>query len=288
MNHADRRNSERIFSVDVEEYFHAENVLTSLSREKLGTLPSRVEVGTQKILDLLGRYGSKATFFVLGCVAKGKGRLIKEIMNAGHEIASHGYQHIPLYRHTRGSFEEDLGASVKILEDLTGQKCLGYRATSFSLSDETPWFFDILRKHGIVYDSSISFSFFRPTFKKAIENRGWFEISEGIIEFPVSFVKLGLFGIPLGGGYFRAYPNWLSRMGLQLSECSGRIPSMFYIHPWELDPGQPRFRISPVKYFRHYVNLGGTERKLEKLLATFRFSSVRDTIDRFQTKTYKQ
>ena len=191
-----------ILTIDVEEYYHAENILRSVPEDKIRSLPDRVGVGVNKILDLLEKTGNKATFFVLGCVAQKNRDLIKKIAAGGHEIASHGYFHIPLTMHTPESFDEDLGRSVKILSDITGQKILGYRATSFSLRENMAWFFDVLRKHGITYDSSIAKSLFRTTcnLQEGKCDIGHFEISKGITEFPVSHIKVGPISLPMGGG----------------------------------------------------------------------------------------
>lgn len=267
-------NYHRIFTVDVEEYYHAENILYSLQQEKIKSLPDRLNISLPRIIDLLDKNYSKGTFFVLGCVAEKNAELIKKIIASGHEIASHGFHHIPLSEHTPDTFEEDLNKSIKILSDISGQKIIGYRATSFSLCDTIPWFFDILRKHGIVYDSSIALSLFRETPCKTPQNQGYFEISKGILEFPVSFFNIGPFKIPLGGGYFRAYPYWLTKWGLNFAGQNTKAISLFYLHPWELDPGQPKFRLSPVKSLRHYLNLGATEKKLAKLLTDMKFNSI--------------
>jgi polysaccharide deacetylase family protein (PEP-CTERM system associated) len=255
-----------IFTVDVEEFYHAENILRSVPRHIIDRLPGRVEIGVHKILKLLENSGNRGTFFVLGCVAEKNKKLIREISDCGHEVASHGYDHIPLYRHNAVSFEEDLDMSIKTLSDITGAGIAGYRATSFSLSKEVPWFFDILIKHGIIYDSSLAASLFRAY---SYDNTG------EILEFPVSFVTLGPIRLPLGGGYFRACPYFITLKGLRSNRPGRVVPPLFYIHPWELDPEQPRLKVSWMKAFRHYLNLAGTEDKLKRLLADIKFMSVK-------------
>lgn len=272
-------NSHKIFTVDVEEYYHAENVLSSLAREEINTLPDRLNISLPRIIDLLDKNNSKATFFVLGCIAQENASLIKKIIASGHEIASHGFRHIPLSKHTPDTFEEDLDKSIKVLSDITGQKIIGYRAASFSLCDRMPWFFDILRKYGITYDSSIALSLFRATTCKIPQNQGRFEISKGILEFPVSCLNLGPLRIPLGGGYFRAYPYWLTKWGLSQVSRNEKSLCLFYLHPWELDPDQPKFRLSPVKSLRHYLNLHTTECKIKKLLIDMKFTSIRSFLN---------
>lgn len=263
-----------IFTVDVEEYYHAENICRSIPAERLQALPDRVEIGVNKLLDLLARHDGRATFFVLGCVAEKHPALIKRITGAGHEIASHGHEHIPLHVHTRKTFDEDLGASVRVLSGITGRKVLGYRATSFSLGPGMEWFFEILAKNGIVYDSSLSISLFRKHHREL-----WRELRDtkkagGIPEFPPSYIRLGPCTLPVGGGYFRAYPYWLTKHGLAQYVPDRWTPALFYIHPWELDPGQPRLGLPPMKYMRHYLGLAGAEGRLARLVAEFRCQSV--------------
>ncbi len=274
----------KIFTVDVEEYFHAENILKSLTDQALCSMPSRIRVGVDKILKLLEKTGSQATFFVLGCVAEKNKGLIQRIHEAGHEIASHGYRHVPLHEHTPFSFAQDLSRSVKILSDITGEPVLGYRATSFSLTEKVGWFFDILRKHHMVYDSSVSTSFFRPSFHfdSLKENSDCFEISEGLWEFPIASMKIGPLRLPMGGGYFRAYPYEWTRWGLHHTGANGHGTTLFYVHPWELDPEQPKLRIPFVRFWRHYLNLHTTECKLDQLLKDIRFTSIRDAMAKRQ------
>jgi polysaccharide deacetylase family protein (PEP-CTERM system associated) len=268
-----------IFTVDVEEYYHAENILLSLPKEKIGALESRVGIGLHKLLDLLAKYNSKATFFVLGCVAEKNPGLIKEIAAAGHEIASHGYEHVPLHKHTPESFDEDLGRSIELLSGLTGQPIIGYRATSFSLDERMEWFFGVLKKHGIVYDSSLCLSFFRKQCRSLWKNICEASKVQEILELPPSYIGLGPVRLPIGGGYFRAYPCWLTKYGLDQSIAQRRTPPLFYIHPWELDPRQPRFEIPALNSFRHYLNLSKTEKKLQQLLVNRRFISARDFLN---------
>jgi len=261
MSLTDTKSFCNIFTVDVEEYYHAENILYSLPEEKIKNLPDRLDVGLRKIIDLLQRTGNKATFFILGCLAEKNKKFIKEISSLGHEIA------------------KDLNRSVNTVSTITGKRILGYRAASFSLYEKLPWFFDCLRKREIIYDSSISFSLFRHNIGTKLANRGYFQISEELLEFPVSLLKIGSVKIPLGGGYFRAYPHWLTKMGFIPSAQERNLPSVFYIHPWELDPKQPRFKISPTKYFRHYFDLNKTEKKLERILRETKTTSIKGFID---------
>ena len=262
-----------IFTVDVEEYYQAENVWSSLSEEQREHMPDRIEIGTRKILDLLAESGNKATFFVLGCLAEKNQSLIREISARGHEVASHGFSHKPLDRHTPETFDKDVERSIKELSSITGQKVEGYRAPSFSLLKETTWCFEVLKKHGIKYDSSVSSSFFRSSLKCSGEAGGLCEITGGLLELSVS----SFLNIPAGGGYFRALPYWVTKACLNGKETS---PSLFYIHPWELDDEQPRVKMDPIKTLRHYINLGKTEEKLKKLLSEMKFTSVSEYLHR--------
>jgi len=275
---------DHIFTVDVEEYYHAENIYSSLSQNRISSLSSRLEIGLSKILDLLEDSNNKATFFILGNVAEKNKPLIKKISNAGHEVASHGYNHKPVYRHTPETFREDLKKSIQVLSDMTGQRIVGYRAPNFSptrISKE--WFFSILQEHGIVYDSSVSFSLFHHNYDKSWKKQGYFEISKGIIELPVSFISLGPIMFSLGGGYFRAYPYQFTRWCLNYANRNNQT-FIFYIHPWELDYMQPKHKISLIKYVRHYLNLRTTEHKIKVLLSEVKFVSARDLLNRFFTK----
>ncbi|MCX5679748.1 MAG: polysaccharide deacetylase family protein [Candidatus Omnitrophica bacterium] len=275
---------DNIFTVDVEEYYNAENVKSSLLREQIKLLPDRLSVGLRKIIDMLEDTGNKATFFVLGCIAEKNKSLIREITGLGHEIASHGYEHMSLYEHTPASFEEDLSRSLSALSDITGQRIIGFRAANFSLSYEKEWFFDILKKRGVVYDSSVSYSLFRRCYSKSIDNLSRCRQDWGVREFPVSSLRAGPINIPFGGGYFRAYPYWLTKFGTNLTAHKNINPFVFYIHPWELDPEQPHVRMPPLNSFRHYFNLKTTEPKLKRFLAEMRFASIKDFLDNEQPK----
>jgi polysaccharide deacetylase family protein (PEP-CTERM system associated) len=264
----------KIFTVDVEEYYHAENVWSSVSNEERENMPGRVEIGVRKILNLLEKYGSKATFFVLGCVAVKNKELIKEIVSAGHEIAAHGYWHRPLFRHTAETFNEDLKKVISVLEEITGKKIIGYRSPSFSLSEKEDWVFNILKSNGITYDSSSAFSVLRGSFRQHRQSPGCFEISEGLLELAITSLKVGPIDIPMGGGYFRAFPYALTRSRLSQEAGKDKEPFVFYIHPWELDPEQPKVKMSAIKTFRHYINIDKTGDKLEKLLNDIKFTSI--------------
>jgi len=265
----------KIFSVDVEDYYQAENIWSSLSSSQRDSMPERVHIGVGKILDLLSRTGNKATFFILGNLAEKNKNLIKKMCDLGHEIATHGFSHEPLTRHTPESFDEDLARSIDILSGITGRKVSGYRAPSFSLTEDTLWTLDILKKHGITYDSSVSPSLFRKSFRRKDKASSCFNISPDLLELPVASFKLGPFEVPAGGGYFRALPYGVTKRGLERGKCT---PSVFYVHPWELDADQPRVKLPPLKAFRHYINLSTTEQKLARLLGEEKFTSFEESL----------
>jgi len=161
---------------------------------------------------------------------------------------------------------------------LSFQKIIGYRAPSFSLSKDTEWIFRILKKHGIIYDSSIASSLFRSGFKYEEGTPACFEIGEGVQEFPITCLKQGPFEIPMGGGYFRAFPYGVTKKGLNNKNKSKKDPTIFYIHPWELDKQQPRIKMSYMKKIRHYLNISNAEEKMKRLLSEEKFISIKDFI----------
>lgn len=260
-----------IFTIDVEECYHADNISRFVSPDRMEALPGRLDGCVRRILDMLGGSDSRATFFILGCLAERYRDLIKDIAQAGHEIASHGYEHRSGTGRDPEDFERDLAKSIEALHHITGRDIKGYRAPNFSILDNHRLFFTLLKKHGIKYDSSFSASFFRRDSYPGVRSIDP-ETAEGVLEFPVSSFRLGPVTFPLGGGYFRVYPCKLTEWGLR----SGPDPAVFYIHPWEIDPGQPRIQAPMHRYMRHYINLRTTERKLNRLLSDMRFVSFED------------
>lgn len=270
-----------IFSVDLEEYFQVHAFNGVVKREEWDLIPSRVEGGTLRILDLLERSGNTATFFALGWVADRHPELLDRISQAGHEIASHGYEHGRLTEMTPDEFRRDLRRSRQSLEAATGKQVLGYRAPTFSLVPGTEWAFDILVDEGFLYDSSL-FPIRRAGygFPGATPYPHEIQRQAGrILEIPMTTTSVAGIRLPAaGGGWFRQLPYGLTRSGFRQSERVGQ-PGMFYIHPWELDPGQPRIPVPYLQRVRHYRGLSRIENKLERLLREFRFTSVKE---RFQ------
>lgn len=269
---ADLRAAVNAMTVDVEDYFHVSAFCDVIERSDWERLPRRVEVNTDRVLQIFGDFGVKATFFTLAWVAERHPALIRRIADAGHEIASHGCNHVRVDRQTQGEFLADASRSKKILEDLSGQSVRGFRAPSFSIGDRTPWAFDVLAEAGYRYSSSI-YPIQHDHYGMPHAPRFPFKptASGTIMEIPITTTMVGSRRVPCGGGgYFRLLPYGVSVRKLRrVIEREGR-PAIFYFHPWEVDPDQPRITRAPrSKRFRHYVNLGRMEGKLRSLLRDF-------------------
>lgn len=270
-------------TVDVEDYFHVSALAEVVSRADWARLEYRAESSTERLLGLFEEFGFKGTFFVLGWVAERSPQLIRRIQQAGHEIACHGLTHELVYRQTPEVFREETRISKTILEDLTGRAVLGYRAASYSVTPASRWALDILCELGFVYDSSIfPIRHDRYGMPGASTEPGPVRTEGGreILEFPLSTARVLGMRLPVaGGGYFRLFPYWLTRAALGSINATQRIPFVFYLHPWEVDPGQPRFNNASWKSrFRHYNNLDRCESRLRRLLGDFTFSTMRDVL----------
>jgi polysaccharide deacetylase family protein (PEP-CTERM system associated) len=266
------------FTVDVEDYFQVSAFEKDIDRRRWGQWDTRVVANTQRILDLLERHGVRATFFVLGWVARNHPQLVREIHKAGHEIGSHSYWHRLVYELSPEEFRHDLQCSRNILEDTIGRRVTAYRAPSFSITKRSLWALDILIEEGFVLDSSIvPASHDRYGIPDAEPRLHRVQTASGSLwEFPPPVIRFSRLRIPVGGGgYFRLYPlrwslRWLSAFSRQYSQ-----PFVFYVHPWELDPEQPRLRLgSRLSRVRHYLNLASTAGKLDALLRHFRFGPM--------------
>jgi len=267
-------------SIDVEDWFHVENLKSSVSRESWPTRELRVEANTDRMLAMLAEHGARSTFFVLGWVAKRCPDLVRRIANAGHEVASHGYGHHLLGELTRNSFREDVARSKGILEDLSGQAVVGYRAPSFSITD---WAIPVLRELGFRYDSSVFPTVAHDRYGKlggVTAEHSVAELEGGLHEVCISCLTIGSVALPWGGGgYFRLLPYAAFRRGVARI-ASGR-PYVFYLHPWEIDPGQPRVRDLPALHrLRHYIGITRAQDRWDSLLADFRWTTVGDLLAR--------
>lgn len=280
-NNTDSAAAVNAFTIDVEDYFHVAALSSVISRESWPSHESRVERNTGRLLDLLAQKRVQGTFFVLGWVAERSPALIKRIAAAGHEIACHGFSHELIYRQTPAVFREETLRAKAFLEDLIGEPVLGYRAASFSITRESLWALDILLDAGFQYDSSIfPIHHDRYGIPGASPEPGEVLAPSGraLVEFPMCAAKFFGVQVPVsGGGYFRILPYWLTRAGLRQINARGR-PFTFYLHPWEVDPAQPRVRVGRLSKFRHYTNLERCEARLARVLDDFRFAPMRDVL----------
>jgi len=270
-------------SFDVEEYFHVE--AARIDRRQWDDFPGRVCPPVRRVLELLAEHQSSATFFVLGALADRERGLLREIVAAGHEVASHSMGHTMITRQTPREFRQDLLDARKLLEDVTGRAVLGYRAPTFSITRSTAWALDVLAEASFAYDSSV-FPVRHDRYGVPDAPRDP-HLARGpgggsIIEIPPLTIRLLGVNWPVGGGgYLRLLPVWLVGKALGRARRRGQS-GMIYLHPWELDPGQPILPMSRMGRFRHRVNLHRTEAKLCRLLERFRFRSVASCLDQLK------
>lgn len=266
-------------SIDVEDWFQVENLRGTIAREAWPAQELRVERNVDRMLELMAAADVRATCFVLGWIAERCPRLVERIAAAGHEIASHGYGHELLSQLTPDTFREDVVRSKTLLEQMVATEVVGYRAPSFSITD---WAIPVLAELGFTYDSSFFPTFAHDRYGRLSGIDGRAAVSEplpGFHEVSISCLRVGSRALPWGGGgYFRLLPYPLFRLGarriLETAE-----PYVFYIHPWEIDPRQPRIKGLPrASAFRHYVGLDRCETRFERLLRDFSWSSIRDLL----------
>src|SRR6266480_342923 len=270
------------FSVDVEEYFQVKALESVVSRDEWLSRPSRVGDSIDLLLATLDRHNVRGTFFVLGWLAKHRPEVVRAIANAGHEIASHGFGHERVTALTPATFREDLRSSKHALEAVTGDAILGYRAPSFSIIPGYEWAFDVLVEEGYSYDSSI-FPIRRRGYGYASAPRAPYVMRRpaGILaEFPLATTTFLDFPVPAaGGGYLRQFPLSVIRRAFREAEARAESAT-FYIHPWEIDPAQPRLAVSPFNYVRHYRGLGTALERVNSLLSEFNFVSMASALPR--------
>lgn len=297
-------------TIDVEEWFHVHALSNVVNSEDWECFEPKIEKTTHKILDLLdstegplhsaSKSKQRATFFILGWIAEHYPALVKEIYARGHEVACHGYAHQCLFNQTPKKFKEDTKKSRKILEDLVGDKIIGYRAPTFSMTQKTLWALNILKEEGYQYDSSV-FPILHDYYGIASAPRFPFlwDLTKGnpqiknlkkfptdflsshaqcsLFEFPISSIRLLGQNLPVGGGgYFRLYPYFLTKAFFKKINKKNK-PFTFYIHPWELDPDIPRIcKAKKLSQFRTYINLEKAENRFRRLLSEFHFSTISD------------
>jgi len=278
-----------VLSVDIEEYFHAEIFQIGARAQASGrTFESRVEASVDTLLALMAGAGARGTFFTLGEVAAAHPRLVRTIAALGHEIGCHGDRHECVYRMSPDQFRSDIRRARQRLEDLAGAPVIGYRAPNFSIGPKQRWAYSILMEEGFRYDSSshpiLHDRYGCPTaprFPYGIFRTGmtW------LTEFPIGTARVCGMNLPIGGGgYFRFSPYELTRRGIRYVNRFERQPVMFYVHPWELDPGQPRLPMSRWHRFRLYVGLESQAAKLSRLFAEFRFGTAREVLEQHEAQ----
>jgi polysaccharide deacetylase family protein (PEP-CTERM system associated) len=261
---------------DVEEYFHVEAFRGLIAPHQWDDFPSRVVPSTQRLLDLLEARDTLATFFVLGWVAERHPALVREIQARGHEVACHGHAHQIIHSMAQDEFRADVRRAKEAIEDAAGSAVHGYRAPTFSVVQNTLWALDVLAAAGFRYDSSI-FPIHHDRYgipgARRVPHRIGLSGGAEIVEFPISTVQIAGQNFPYsGGGYFRLAPYPLIRAALNHTNRREELPAMVYLHPWELDPDQPRVPVGALTRLRHYANLRHTAGKLDRLLQDFAFA----------------
>jgi len=262
-------------TVDVEDYFQVSAMAPFIPRERWDAIPCRVEANVDRLLKRFADSDAKATFFTLGWIAERYPQVVRRIVEAGHELASHGYGHLRASDQSREEFLQDVSCAKRILEDIAGVPVIGYRAPSFSIGQDNLWAFDVLKEAGYAYSSSV-YPVQHDHYGMPDAPRFPYAVREGLTEIPITTVRALGRNLPAGGGgYFRFAPYGVSRWAIDRFNRDERAPAIFYMHPWEIDPQQPRVPGPGLKTrFRHYVNLHRTEDRLARLLGDFRWGRM--------------
>ena len=269
-------------TVDVEDYFHVAALSKVIQRDDWSTMQYRADANTRKLLELFAERDLKATFFILGWIAKRSPQLIRDISAAGHEVACHGMSHQLVYKQSPEEFERETRDSKSLLEDTIGVRVSGYRAASWSITRRSLWALDTIHTLGFEYDSSV-FPVRHDLYgiPDAPLRPGVIKTPAGhdLVEFPPSTASFAGVRVPVAGaGYFRLLPYWLTRMGLKQINRDLRQAFIFYLHPWEVDPEQPKVKAGCLSRFRHYTNLHKTHGRLRQLIDEFRFTTARNVL----------
>lgn len=264
-------------TIDVEDYFQVSAFENLVKRQDWEAITPRVEKNTRLLLEKFSEHGIKSTFFTLGWVAEKFPELVREIVEQGHELASHGTLHQRASDQDRKTFKADVGDAKRLLEDISGVEVVGYRAPSFSFTKDNEWVYDVLAEEGYKYSSSV-YPVEHDHYGIPDAPRFQYSTRSGVIEIPLSTLPMMGKNIPIsGGGYFRLYPYFLTRWAIAKFVGTERQPYIFYLHPWEMDPSQPRMSNASFKSrFRHYLNLNKVDRRLTGLLRDFEWSSMAD------------
>ena len=262
-------------TIDVEDYFQVSAFAPYIRRDEWDSLECRVERNVDRILEMLAGNRIHATFFTLGWIAERYPQLVRRIVAGGHELASHGYGHERASDLTQAAFSDDITRAKQLLEDLGGVEVRGYRAPSFSIGVNNLWAFDSLARAGYRYSSSI-YPIKHDHYGMPDSPRFAYRVGAGLLEVPVTTVRLMKRNLPSsGGGYFRLLPYPVSRWLMRRVNTVDREPAIFYFHPWEIDPDQPRVAgVDAKSRFRHYVNIGRNERRLQQLMQDFRWGRM--------------
>jgi polysaccharide deacetylase family protein (PEP-CTERM system associated) len=263
-------------TIDVEDYFHVTAFSGDVDRARWPSMESRVERNTERLLEIFAEHRVRATFFVLGWVAERYPHIVRNLQSGGHEIACHGLTHELIYKQTPAKFREETTRAKALLEDQAGTVVKGYRAATYSIVQRSMWALDILEELGFEYDSSI-FPVRHDLYGIPDAPRTPYRVASGkLLEIPLTTVEVAGQRLPCGGGgYFRLLPYGLFRWALRRVNERDRIPAIFYSHPWEIDPEQPRIEGASFKSrFRHYTNLEATEERLTRLLKDFRWGRM--------------
>lgn len=269
-------------SVDVEDYFQVQAFAKNISRDTWDSRECRVEANTDRVLALFDSAGVKATFFTLGWVAERYPQLVRRIVEQGHELASHGYAHFRADEQSPDAFREDISRTKKLLEDTGGTAVTGYRAATFSIGAKNLWAFDVLREAGYSYSSSVN-PIRHDFYGMPDAPRFAFQPTQdpGFQEYPITTIRFGSNNFPCGGGgFFRLLPYAVSRWAMRRVNRQDGQPCIFYFHPWEVDPTQPRVPNTSAKTkFRHYLNLGRMESRLRALTQDFAWDRMDRVFD---------
>ena len=272
-------------SIDVEDYFHVSVFDGIVPRSTWDQMESRVRRNTERLLDIFDEFSVRSTFFVLAWVGERYPELVKTIARRGHEVASHGYAHRLIYDQTPTTFREDVRKAKEILEDASGRRVNGYRAPSYSITPRSLWALDVLLEEGYRYDASI-FPIRHDRYGIPISDRRPYRIDRpagSLYEVPGSTARVGPLNLPVaGGGYFRLLPYWWTKWGISRLNLLERRPAVFYLHPWEIDPDQPKLPVGRLGRLRHYRNLAHTETRLRQLLTDFQFDAVDSVVARLR------
>lgn len=277
MNAAQMNRVSNALTIDVEDYFQVSAFAPHIERSAWDTTPCRIERNIDRVLNLLNQGGAKATFFTLGWLAQRYPRLVRDLVAQGHEVASHGQAHLRASDQSPKEFAEDIRRAKQVLEDVAGVEVRGYRAPSFSIGKNNLWAFDCIADAGYRYSSSV-YPVRHDHYGMPDAPRFPYRVQGGLLEIPITTARVWGRNFPAGGGgYFRLAPYRVSRWAIRRVNRIDQHPAIFYFHPWEIDPGQPRINgVGAKTRFRHYLNLDRTEPRLQRLLRDFHW----DRIDR--------